>query len=206
MSVVLSTWDWLPAWQYLMQDSFNQFLFAIPLYAFGIILAIYAVLFLISRVLIRRRPYRYRAWLPLVPAFLSAVFWFWSAPDPRFAGSVFWFLALWSLALIFTLLPNPPPKWIVYPILAMPLAIAIVLLAFGLHADFSLDGPGFPPLPQQSITQFQTDSGLLVNVSANPNDTLELWNAPLPASPYRIPALERRGTDLKDGFKIRVAP
>jgi hypothetical protein len=195
----INGWDWIPVWESGLNDNLKYFLFVQPFNWLEAALAAYAVLFVIIVLLLRRR-YRFRAWLPLLPAILSAVFWFWSAPDPRFAGSAFWIITLWVVVLIFTLLPKG--RGVVFLPLIPVLVASAVLVVNGLNSDFRTDGVGFPPLPTVSITQFKTNSGLLVNVAGNPNDTLELWDAPLPASPYQIPELELRGVDLTDGFRM----
>jgi len=191
-----------------MEESFNQFLFAIPLYLFLAVLGIFAILLIaVQAINLRlrhrlRRLYPYRAIVPLIPAALSAGFWFWSAPDPRFAGSAFWLLATCALLMLILLLPAKIPGWLSVPIVIAPLIAAAAIVAINFGTDVSFDGDGFPRLPQASIAVYQTDSGLSVNISGNPNDTLELWDAPLPASPYKLPALELRGSDLKDGFRM----
>ena len=206
MQHVLNSWDWLPTWEANLNDNLKIFLFVQPFYLGEVVLALYGVLLLIA--VVRRwrggttGPRRHHSvwlWLPLIPALLSAIFWFYSAPDPRFAGSVFWLLTLWLLTLV--MLRLPASRWLARITLLPVLIMAAVIVANGLHDDFHSDGHGFPALPQVPITQFQTNSGLLVNVAANPDDTLELWDAPLPASPYKIPELMLRGTDLRDGFR-----
>ena len=202
MQHVLNSWDWIPTWEAGLNDNLRQFLFVQPFYLAEDALMLYVVVAVLW-LLIRRRTGLHlmlRAWLPLLPAVLSAVFWFWSAPDPRFAGSAFWVIALWLIVMIYTLLPKS--RWLAYPAIIVAIGIAAVLLSDGLKRDLRTDGLGFPPVPQVSITHYQTNSGLMVNVAGNPNDTLELWDAPLPASPYKIPELELRGTDLKDGFRM----
>jgi hypothetical protein len=53
---------------------------------------------------------------------------------------------------------------------------------------------------------FLTDFGLTVNIPANPDNPLQLWDAPLPASPYTLPLLEQRDSDMRDGFRMGSAP
>ena len=93
-----------------------------------------------------------------------------------------------------------------YAALLVPTLIAALLIIYFLSTQFKLGEVGFPPLPRQALTQFKTDSGLLVNVAADSNHNLELWDAPLPASPYKLPRLALRGSDLRDGFRTLPPP
>jgi hypothetical protein len=60
----------------------------------------------------------------------------------------------------------------------------------------------FPTIPQPPLMEFHTDSGLVYNKSASVQNLLNLYNAPLPNSPYDHPTLELRGSDLRQGFRF----
>ncbi|HLY26273.1 MAG TPA: hypothetical protein VKQ72_08030, partial [Aggregatilineales bacterium] len=147
-----------------------------------------------------------RMWLPIIPAVISAIFWFFSAPDPRFAGAAFWILAPWLGIMVLFLLLKSPRRAVVYGTIVVPVGITALIVAGGLQSDFNLDGTGFPSIPVQLTEIYQTASGLQVNVSANPNDSLELWTAPLPASPYELAQLELRDGNMRDGFSMGATP
>ncbi|HVO41323.1 MAG TPA: hypothetical protein VMT34_01810, partial [Aggregatilineales bacterium] len=202
-AATLRGWDWLKSWWSMMRDSFDQFLFVIPLAASVILLAAYGLLSAILGLIGKSPPRDGWRWLPLLPALVSVVFWFLTAPDPRFAGAAFWILALWTGIMLVSLLRQiRPPAIVVRASIAAPAGVALVLVALGISAGFRLYGNGFPPLPHAPMKTYQTDSGLIVNIPANANNPLQLWDAPLPASPYTLPHLELRGSDLRSGFRM----
>ncbi|MEP7286665.1 MAG: hypothetical protein ABI947_12960 [Chloroflexota bacterium] len=195
-AVVFSSWKWLSTWAGLMKESFNEFLFVLPC----AVVVITFVIYLLGWLIFRRNREDLRLWLPLLPALLSAIFWFFSAPDPRFAGSAFWILALWSVVLLFNLIAKHPSRLIVYAALSIPVTIAVIVLVMG-YARLKPDTAKFPLLPIAAMKPFLTDSGLIVLIPSNADNPLQLWDAPLPDTPYELPLLELRGNDLRDGFR-----
>jgi MFS family permease len=201
IATVLGSWDWIQGWIGLMQEQFNIFLFVLPLYIFMGALAASIIVLIILRILRRRRDLM--LWLPLLPALLSAIFWFLGAPDPRFAGSAFWILALWGLVFVFTLFWNKPPILVTYAVMLPAIGIAAYLIISGLSTDVDVNRIRFPSVPIAPIRTYQTASGLVVNMSADQANHLLLWDMPLPTTPYELPGLELRGQDFRDGFRTR---
>lgn len=191
MDRTLSNWDWLGGWWWRMGDSFNQFLFVIPLY---IALAALALLILAAlSALIRHRPLDGRYPLLALPALLTCLAWFFSAPDPRFAGAAFWLLAA-TLALgLLTSFPRLSA--------CVSIGITVYLFVLTISTDFTLR-TDFPIIPQPPLQEFRTESGLVYNRSASTQNPLNLYNAPLPNSPYEHPRLTLRGSDLREGFRL----
>jgi hypothetical protein len=197
MYTVLSSWDWLKSWINNMQDQFSRFLFVLPAIGSLIGFILYLIVWLFCR---KRNAAHTQLWLPFLPALVSGLFWFLTAPDPRFAGSAFWLLVLWTPVALIALL-RLSSRRVVYSVLAVVGVIAVIVFV-GIFPDhFKTSGQGFPPISKANLETFHTDSGLIVHVPAN--NSLLQWDAPLPSSPYKLPKLELRGNDLRDGFRTR---
>lgn len=200
MDTVLSTWDWIPGWWDRVQGSFDVYLFVLPL-EIGAVTVLLSLISLAIRALFRK--FTHWDWLyclPLIPAFVAGLFWFLSAPDPRFAGSAFWIWGVWGATWLLFSLRRMPPRWISVLLLIAPTLIALLIVATEYDHGTYLDE--FPRVPTAPVKPYITASGLSVNISDDPNNSLQLWDAPLPASPYSLPSLQLRGTTLREGFRL----
>ncbi len=199
---VLSNWDWLPTWTSLLAiDPMNQFQFVVPFYAALFGLAAFMILTII------RRRLDFRFVLLIMPAALSCLYWWLSAPDPRFAGASFWLLAIaLTLAALDLLFGNIENRWKQTLARALPVAILIVsalLLANGYANSFDPARVDFPTVGNEPVKLYATDSGFQYNVAADPDRNLQMGDPPLPVSPYLIPKVELRGAGISAGFLTR---
>jgi hypothetical protein len=144
-------------------------------------------------------------WLiPLLPAFLSVLYWFLTAPNVRFVGSPLWLLALWPTALALNLAAErvrlPWRSVLLVGFIAVAVAISIKpLFRRSPHFRGKLDG--FAAIPTTPLEVYKTASGLQVWVPADRER--KTWDAPLPAAPFAPgPKLELRGPSLAQGFRI----
>jgi len=199
---VLGNWDWLPTWTSLLAlDPMNQFQFVVPFYAalFGLV----AVVIL----LIIRRKLDIRWVLLIIPAVLSCLYWWLSAPDPRFAGASFWLLAIaLILAALDLLFGTIKRRWKQTLVRVLPFAsiiISALLLANGYATSFDPARVAFPTVANEPVQLYTTASGFQYNIAADPDRNLQMGDPPLPVSPYLIPKLELRGTGIADGFRTR---
>lgn len=144
-----------------------------------------------------------RRWLVLVPVWLALVFWFVTAPDPRFAGSLFWLAAAAPVAFWLPAAPRLAQTALLVGFLAgveMPNASHLMhliqvpaMVATGQFADI-------PDVPEEQFWVFTTRSDLQVYV---PVDGDQVWDAPLPATPYPNPDLRLRCPhSLACGFAV----
>jgi hypothetical protein len=144
-----------------------------------------------------------RRWLVLVPIWLSLAGWAITAPDPRYAGSLLWLaaaapVALWlpslhrlarlALVVAFCAGIEMPDAQYLFLLVQVPAAVASGRVA---------DQPDPPEVP---LAVYTTASGLQVYV---PTEGDQMWDAPLPATPYPDPALRLRcPPSLECGFKV----
>jgi len=139
----------------------------------------------------------------LVPAAISAGFWFALSPEPRFAGSVF--LILWAGSVAYALerwlIFVPRRIWQVWAVAGTG-ALTLLILVKGQPLIFSA-GPnqGFHPHPASKTKVVTTQSGLELHVPESGDQT---WDAPLPATPALNPKLRQRERGvLRAGFSVR---
>lgn len=203
MDTVLSNWDWIPGWwERVQRDPFDVFLFRLPM-EIGVGALVLTLAWWLLKLI--RRKFMQRdllLLLPLVPALIAGVFWFLSAPDPRFAGAAFWIFGLSSVVLLVFSLTKTRPRLISIPALIVPAICAGYMLVTEFNHGANFASAQFRELPTAPVRPYVTDSGLTVYISGDPNNTLQLWDAPLPATPYRLPSLQLRWTDLRDGFRL----
>ncbi|OGW76172.1 MAG: hypothetical protein A2Z72_00670 [Omnitrophica bacterium RBG_13_46_9] len=159
-------------------------------------------------------------WPFILPAILGIIYWFFTAPHPRFADSFFWILGIGVFILAID-------DWVSFNRLArlyfvLCLACALCFFIQG-KKDFAKvlicekniakafgqlciknvvfqgkDKFGFHSVPQPDLTEFRTDSGLILYV---PREGDQCWNAPLPCTPYPRPYYRlRREGDMRYGF------
>jgi hypothetical protein len=193
-------WKWLPNWLFHLRETFNQYLFVIPAYAAIALLIACVIGFIVLRIMKQSVPDG-RMWFVLIPSILSGLFWFFSAPDPRFAGAVFWIVSLWLAVILIWMVRPLALRGIAYSVLLLSIIAASVVLVYG-YGQFKAEGIGFPKIPRPALVQYLTKSGL--KVYTNPVTNTQLWDASLPASPYKIPDLELRGETLRDGFRLPI--
>lgn len=150
-----------------------------------------------------RRPMTFGSelWLPLIPLAGWLVFWFVTAPDPRFARAAFWLLAGWLGASAATHLADIR-GWKSQRIMQSFLILGLAAIVPGsvrkgtIVTDLATSG--FGVMPQAPVKEYYTASGLKLFV---PMVEEQLWNAPLPSTPYPDPSLKLRGKTLAEGFR-----
>ncbi len=121
--------------------------------------------------------------------------WFFSVPSLRFGSFLFWALAAAALAMVLPMIEKRCMKALVLLLTLVLFTQNINLLAF--IREYRRDaGPVQAPPMHIRVT----DSGLEVRV---PDAGRELWNAPLPSTPYFNPGLSLRVPgDLSRGFRM----
>jgi len=143
-----------------------------------------------------------RRWLVLVPIWLGLVAWFVTAPDPRYAGSLLWLAAAVPVAFLLPSLGRAKRLTLLVLFCAgveMPNGGALLALvelpAAALQGQFT----AADDIPRVPLTVFTTVSGLRVFVPDDGGD--QVWDAPLPSTPYPNTALRLRCPDtLACGF------
>jgi hypothetical protein len=203
---VLGSWSWFPSWaRDLATSRYTLLTVCLPLAL--ALAALLAVAFL-------RREYQARqpgALMALIPAVVSLVYWFATAPSPRLAGSAFWALGLAAVAVFLAAAVPSGSAHSWRALLLVALAILGAAVLFKLHQRGLLPvvaGPdaGFHPAPTVATMTVRTPFGVEVHV---PIGTENCWNAPIPCTPNLRPALRlRRDADLRCGFTVNppVAP
>ena len=193
--IVLASNDWVRPWAAeAISELFVQK--SLLLCAAGLFLA------LISRPWRWRKDRFYRWCVLIIPAILSLLFWFLTAPAPRFAEGAIWTAAADIAFLPFACVDTVRPSLRVFYALLIAGFIALEL-RWGYirwtneHEEF----PNFVGEPRQLVPRL-TNSGLTVWVPTEGNLT-GAWQ--IPATPYFNPRLEQRGKTFRDGFRINPA-
>ncbi len=187
-------WSWLGPWFSQTWRTYTQ-----PL-AVATVAAAVALLFRRHR---GERLPGTRLWLVLAPAYAAVPAWFFGAPDPRFAGALFWIVGGGSIALA---LPARA-LGLKSRLLAAVVAIAMVpelryLGALARDPLAMLAGPfaGVDDVPRAALRMVFTETSLGLYV---PVEGDEVWDAPLPATPYPRKDLRLRcESDLCCGFTV----
>ena len=144
----------------------------------------------------------------LLPLCLTLVIWFFSFPNDKYVRYIFW--SLGTLSLMLALFSWRSVSWrvrilVLYALTA--LCLVYVLYAIIRHETWPLPaGPedGFYAHFLPPVKEFETDSGLIVNV---PDSHInQCWHIPLPCTPAPVAGLSARVPgDIGQGFRIQVA-
>ena len=186
-------WNWLRSWfRELIREREG---FWIPL--------LFAVLGCVAGIMRRMRQDRNSLpqwiWL-LLPSLGGLIFWFLEAPAIRFGEPAIWTAGatLGTLAAV---------HWLKRPVTTRIALVGLVLLTawaahprlfWGSYFRPSAGVRAFLRVPEATVVQHKTISGLMVNV---PVETNQCWNAPLPCSPYFDETLHlRKPGQLEYGF------
>lgn len=186
---VLGSWDWLlPSIHRTLLRPSSWVAIFLP------------ILFFISGVLIYLTQVRFKIrevfWISLflLPSIASLIFWFFTAPSIRLAGAVIWVLGAGAFSASL--------HWVEKQGLRkVSAAVSLLLLALVFVSGSRTNGllippgsdQGFYPIPPVRTVQFQTRSGLLLNVPVGDD---KCWDAPLPCTPYPDPDLHL----IEDGY------
>jgi len=176
---VLDNWNWLISWAAgLSQDVLH----ALGLTIIAGLCAIFA-----PKPAAQRSKGRSLLWLALLPAVVSLIFWFNSAPNTALAMGAFWALAAGSAVLAASRLAPPHPDPL--PKREGGLGLLVVALVFFLFLS-PLRAPlivapgadaGFHALPNTPYQSLVTNGGFVVYM---PQEGDRCGNAPLPCTPY----------------------
>jgi hypothetical protein len=138
-------------------------------------------------------------WL-VVPSVGGLIFWFLEAPAIRFGEPAMWTAGA-TLGTFAALHFFDQVRKIRIAVASLVLLTAWAVhprLFWGSYMRPSVGVRTFLHLPEATLTQQQTISGLTVNVSVETN---QCWNAPLPCSPYFDETLHlRQAGKLESGF------
>jgi hypothetical protein len=194
---VLANWAWVWPW-FKGVIGFFWLEMTIPL-----LLTTLAVLLTPTGACWRGRRLRIEYLSFLLPPTVMLVSWFVSVPDQRFASAAFWWLASAAVLLACEAWGGAQRRlcWITTLVAACGLA---AWFCFPL-TKYTRPGPlpgGHYPVPNPCVTTFVSESGLKILVPAKGD---QLWDSPLPASPYPNPHLRLRRTgDLSSGFSVSL--
>ncbi|MFC2169616.1 LIC_10190 family membrane protein [Acidobacteriota bacterium] len=212
----LGNWDWLLPW---LKETLKILRVIIPLALVSI--GFIVLLFRRLRQKYRHGPFIGLVWLFFLPAVLSLLYWFFTAPDVRFIGAALWIFGIGVFSMAIEGLPNLRKAFGLF----YSLCIIFLLSSFvGGKLEFlktlireknmpktikELNNPvfkrgqdrfGFHSTTCTDIKTFKTDSGLKLYY---PADGDQCWDAPLPCTPYPRPDLRlRRKDDMRSGFII----
>ncbi len=136
----------------------------------------------------------------VIPPLAATIFWFFTVPTTRFLGASLWLAA--GIMLVTVLEATSLGKQNAV-LLVVALLTGIAIGAPMSRGSFPvLSGPdnGLYPLPVVELTQYSTDSGLVLNVPAEGN---QCWEAPLPCTPKPNPSLHLLNPEsFNSGFSV----
>jgi hypothetical protein len=192
---VLANWNWLAPWSARILGD--------PLVFEPLLVGVVGLLMVLGRLLMQPPPLIDRRWFVLlVPSAVGLLFWFLTAPDPRFAQATLWVFALNLLLLPFRETDDWSRRLNFWGILA--LAILALFDAGAGCARLKKEKKRLPNIvpSQNELAARSTNSGLAVWI---PTTAYEPGDAQLVATPPDRfnPGLELRGSNLRDGFRIR---
>jgi hypothetical protein len=194
---VLANWNWLAPWSARILSD--------PLVCKPLLAGVVGLLMVLGRLLMHPPPLIGRRWFVLlVPSSVGLLFWFLTAPDPRFAQATLWVFALNLLLLPFGDIDEWSRRLNFWGTLA--LAILALFDAGTGCARLKKEKKRLPNIvpSQNELSARTTNSGLAVWI---PTTAYEPGDAQLVATPPDRfnPGLELRGSNLRDGFRIRTA-
>jgi hypothetical protein len=187
---------WLAPWFTRMRQTAD---FTRPLVVFG------GASLGLSLILVVKRSKRLLALYAflVIPLLAALGFWFWAAPALRFAGALFWILGLSVLSVFLASVP--------YRRQAVMTVIGVLIGVFSLYelTRTLASQPRdhwfhFEPVQVAQLDVFYTRSGLGVYVPKDLGRDYQVWDSPLPATPYPDPNLCLRGAGLGSGFLLRA--
>jgi hypothetical protein len=139
----------------------------------------------------------------VIPVLTALGFWFWAAPALRFAGALLWILGLSVLSVFLASVPYRRQA-----------VISVISVLIGVFTLYQLSRTltrqphdhwfHFEPVQVADLDVFYTRSGLGVYVPKNLGRDYQVWDSPLPATPYPDPNLCLRGRGLGSGFLLRA--
>ncbi len=197
---VLSSWNWLTPW--FERLSQNVMTTVLPLAVTAGSLGFYC-----AGAWRNQRKGRRHALgaIVLLPVILSLTIWFFSYPNDKYIRYVLWTCAALTLILALCSWNQAPwPTRILILIAATTLAMGLVLYSIVRHETWPLSAgqdQGFYARPMPPIREFETDSGLKVNVPGS--SVAQCWQIPLPCTPYPVASLALRVSgDIASGFRL----
>ena len=136
----------------------------------------------------------------LLPLLAGLVFWFKTAPDARFGEGLFWLLpaAVLSANVFEQTNALARNKALITAMLVMALSL-LFNWSTALQEATMISQTGWQAPPVLSLVEKTTDSGLKLYIAGTP--TQQVWDSPLPGTPYFRKTLQLRGEGLQSGFK-----
>ncbi|HSI86669.1 MAG TPA: hypothetical protein VK970_22990, partial [Candidatus Methylacidiphilales bacterium] len=136
----------------------------------------------------------------LLPLLAGLVFWFKTAPDARFGEGLFWLLpaAVLSANVFEQTNALARNKALITAMLVMSLSL-LFNWSTALQEATMISQTGWQAPPVLSLVEKTTDSGLKLYIAGTP--TQQVWDSPLPGTPYFRKTLQLRGEGLQSGFK-----
>jgi hypothetical protein len=194
---VLGNTAWFSGWVQRLLDH-RSFWASSGFLACGIALLLY------QRVFQKQRSLPGRLWLGLLPASVSLVFWFVSAPAYRFAEGAFWTLGAGTLALaLYAWVGLADRTAYIFAMAITIVMVGVSLLRFD-PVGRSEGGQALHPIPDVELNAFETDSGLVVWF---PETGTLCWDAPIPCTNAPQPGLQSREEgNLRRGFRLVGTP
>ncbi len=188
--------EWLPAW-FRQQADIDRL---ILLSAVGGVV-VHGAGFLFERLSGNRSKEFFQYFLITLVAFIGGLFWVLQAPAIRFGYGFLGFLVIFPASLvaakIVRMIPVKASQWTLW-------LLVVVLIAYqvpNLYASRSILSKYLlkpEPYPTPMYSSVQANGFIL----QSPDQNSQCWYIPLPCAPWYDGAIELRGNNLSDGFRI----
>lgn len=188
--------EWLPAW-FREQADIDRLILLSTLG--GVVL--HGVGLLVERLSGNRSKDFFQSILITVVAFTGGLFWVLQAPAIRFGYGFLGFLVVFPVSLvaakIVRMIPGQARHWTLWLLVLALIAYQVPNLyaSRSILAKYLLEPE---PYPTPSFSSIQANGFIL----QSPDQNSQCWYIPLPCAPWYDGAIELRGNNLGDGFRI----
>ncbi len=201
-------WDWVEPW-FRYNLGVSTFKFGLGLLACALVLLLVVAAAAPRRV--ARTPHVLALGGVLASGLLGLGAWFVVSPDPRLGLGAIWVPAGAAFIVAVAVLDRPGfggwsrrAAWTVAPAAVLLLSAQAVWSLSGSGQLWPTiaagDGPFGVIAPAEPATHEVGPAGSRYRV---PDSGDQCWSAPVPCAPSERPELEQRGTDIRDGYRVR---
>ncbi|QWV95080.1 hypothetical protein KP004_07850 [Geomonas oryzisoli] len=196
---VLHNWGWFRPWLVRVATG-NVLDVTYPLLQF----LFFGICALIAGLFSKVRRRNLLQWAYLVPAVMSLVFWFCTAPDPRFANAAFFLLSIASALVFLCSVQGLLSSRLYADMICLVFLIGNLLLVRHLVYNASeiraISTSGWHQVQRVALETRKTSSGLTVYT---PCEGDQCWDSALPSTPYFNPHLRlRERNSVASGFTV----
>ncbi len=198
-SNVLGNWNWFQPWF----DNIVKHRFIDVLYPLILAILFFSIVFLLTIFKKIKKPNIVEALL-VVPAIVSLVFWFFTAPTPRFANAIIFLLFLASFLFFLASVREYVSNKILFVMVGFVFIISNINLYqyIDKHPNslMKLSTSGWYPPKKVPLVKKVTKSGLEIYT---PKKGDQCWDSKIPCTPYFNKALKLRVKDyIESGFML----